>query len=62
VRDDLETDRLRILATQLPKLTRRFTIIHHRKKLLSESLNRFIAQCRDYVVDGRQSKRERKKQ
>jgi DNA-binding transcriptional LysR family regulator len=61
VRDDLETDRLRILATQLPRLTRQFTIVHHRKKLLSESLHRFIAQCREYAVDGRQSKRERKK-
>jgi DNA-binding transcriptional LysR family regulator len=45
VEDFIATKRLRILATQLPKLTRRFTIIHHEKKIPSDSLRRFIAHC-----------------
>jgi DNA-binding transcriptional LysR family regulator len=60
VRDDLAAGRLRILTTQLPRLTRQFTIIHHRKKLLSESLQRFIAQCRGYAADAERSDRERR--
>ena len=44
--DDLvAAKRLQILGTQLPKLTRRLTIIHHEKKILSDSLRRFIAHC-----------------
>jgi DNA-binding transcriptional LysR family regulator len=48
VRDDLATGRLRVLATRLPRLMRRFTIIHHSKKILSQALHRFIVQCREY--------------
>ena len=47
VQDELSAGRLRILATQLPRLTRQFSIIHHRKKLLSESLRKFVAQCQN---------------
>jgi DNA-binding transcriptional LysR family regulator len=57
VRDDLSAGRLRILTTRLPPFTRQFTIIHHRKKLLSESLHRFIAQCQAYAAEGKRSKR-----
>jgi DNA-binding transcriptional LysR family regulator len=60
VRDDLAAGRLRIMTTQLPRFTRQFTIIHHRKKLLSESLQRFIGQCRGYAADTERSERERK--
>ena len=45
VQDFIAAKRLQILDTQLPKLTRRLTIIHHEKKILSESLRRFIAHC-----------------
>jgi len=45
VQELVATKRLRVLATQLPKLTRRLTIIHHEKKILSGSLRRFIAHC-----------------
>jgi DNA-binding transcriptional LysR family regulator len=44
--DDLvAAKRLQILGTQMPRLTRRLTIIHHEKKILSDSLRRFVAHC-----------------
>lgn len=46
VQDLAAADRLSVLATRLPRLTRRLTIVHHRRKLLSESLRGFIAHCR----------------
>jgi DNA-binding transcriptional LysR family regulator len=46
VQDLAAADRLRVLDTRLPRLTRRLTIIHHRRKLLSDSLSGFIAHCR----------------
>jgi DNA-binding transcriptional LysR family regulator len=46
VQDLAAADRLRVLATRLPRLTRQLTIVHHRRKLLSESLRGFIAHCR----------------
>jgi DNA-binding transcriptional LysR family regulator len=45
VQDLIAAKRLQILNTQLPKLTRRLTIIHHEKKILSDSLRRFIVHC-----------------
>ena len=45
VADLVAAKRLQILATPLPKLTRRLTIIHHEKKILSDALRRFIAHC-----------------
>lgn len=47
VQDLVQAGRLRILATRLPRLTRRFTLIHHEKKVLSAPLQRFIALCLD---------------
>src|SRR6202522_2511458 len=38
VQDLAAVDRLSVLATRLPRLTRQLTIVHHRRKLLSESL------------------------
>jgi DNA-binding transcriptional LysR family regulator len=52
VADLIAAKRLQILATQLPKLTRRLTIIHHEKKILSESLRRFIAHCAATIAPG----------
>jgi DNA-binding transcriptional LysR family regulator len=46
VQDLADADRLSVLATRLPRLTRQLTIVHHRRKLLSESLRGFIAHCR----------------
>jgi DNA-binding transcriptional LysR family regulator len=45
VRDLAAADRLSVLGTRLPRLTRRLSIIHHRRKLLSDSLRGFIAHC-----------------
>jgi DNA-binding transcriptional LysR family regulator len=47
VQDLVHAGRLRILSTALPRLTRRFTLIHHDKKVLSAPLQRFIALCLD---------------
>jgi DNA-binding transcriptional LysR family regulator len=46
VQDLAAADRLSVLATRLPRLTRQLTIVHHRRKVLSESLRGFIAHCR----------------
>jgi DNA-binding transcriptional LysR family regulator len=45
VEDFIGAQRLQILETQLPRLTRHLTIIHHEKKILSDSLRRFLAHC-----------------
>jgi DNA-binding transcriptional LysR family regulator len=45
VRDLVAADRLVILATRLPRLTRRFSLIHHRAKVLSKPLQGFVAYC-----------------
>lgn len=46
VQDLAAAHRLTMLKTRLPRLTRQLTIVHHRRKLLSESLRGFIAHCR----------------
>ena len=46
VRDLVAAKRLSVLATALPRLTRRFLMIHHERKVLSEPLRKFIAHCR----------------
>ncbi|MEP7244163.1 MAG: LysR family transcriptional regulator [Gammaproteobacteria bacterium] len=46
VQDLVSTGRLRVLPTHLPRLTRQLAIIHHDKKLLSDSLRQFIEFCR----------------
>ncbi len=48
VQDLVSAKRLRVLKTRLPRLTRRFALVHHRRKLLSDSLRRFIAHCESY--------------
>ena len=48
VEDLVSAKRLRVLNTRLPRMTRRFALIHHRRKLLSESLRRFVAHCESY--------------
>jgi DNA-binding transcriptional LysR family regulator len=45
VQDLVVAGRLALLATALPPLTRRFALIHHRKKVLSNPLRRFIEHC-----------------
>ena len=45
VEDLIAAKRLVVLPTTLPKLRRRFALIHHRKKLLSAALRLFVAEC-----------------
>ncbi|MGH8263641.1 MAG: LysR family transcriptional regulator [Steroidobacteraceae bacterium] len=45
VQDLVGARRLSVLATRLPRLTRQLALIHHERKLLSDSLQRFIAFC-----------------
>jgi len=47
VRDLVTADRLVVLATRLPRLTRRFSVIHHRAKVLSAPLQGFAAYCKN---------------
>ncbi|HEY2685948.1 MAG TPA: LysR family transcriptional regulator [Steroidobacteraceae bacterium] len=49
VQEALTDRRLALLPTKLPRLTRRLMLIHHTKKLLSGSLERFIAHCIEYA-------------
>lgn len=46
VADMLASRRLVILHTPLPRLSRRFYLVHHKKKFLSAGLKRFIHHCR----------------
>jgi DNA-binding transcriptional LysR family regulator len=46
ISDLLTSGRLVILQTPLPQLSRRFYLVHHKKKLLSTALDRFIDHCR----------------
>jgi DNA-binding transcriptional LysR family regulator len=45
VQDLVSAKRLTVLATGLPRLTRRFTLIHHRVKVLSKALRAFVDHC-----------------
>jgi DNA-binding transcriptional LysR family regulator len=45
VQDLVNAKRLTVLATGLPRLTRRFSLIHHRVKVLSEALRAFVVHC-----------------
>jgi DNA-binding transcriptional LysR family regulator len=47
VRDLVTADRLVVLSTRLPRLMRRFSVIHHRAKVLSEPLHEFVAYCKN---------------
>jgi DNA-binding transcriptional LysR family regulator len=48
VQDLVTAGRLAILATRLPRLTRRFALIYPETKVLSASLRRFVAHCERY--------------
>ena len=48
VQDLVAAKRLTILTTQLPRLMRRFALIHPETKVLSNSLRRFVAYCERY--------------
>jgi DNA-binding transcriptional LysR family regulator len=50
VRDLVRSKKLRVLATELPRLTRRFALIYHQTKVLSAALRRFIAHCEGYTA------------
>ena len=57
VQDLVAAKRLTVLATQLPRLTRRLALIHPETKVLSNSLRRFVAYCERY--DGAESDTKR---
>jgi DNA-binding transcriptional LysR family regulator len=49
VQDLLAANRLTVLATRLPRLTRQFALIHHRNKTLSAALQCFIRHCEGFA-------------
>jgi DNA-binding transcriptional LysR family regulator len=48
VQDLLSAGRLCVLATRLPRLLRTTSLIHHRSKILSEPLQKFMRHCESY--------------
>ncbi len=48
VKDLVAARRLCVLSTRLPRLTRGLALVHHRRKLLSETIRRFMKHCRSY--------------
>jgi len=50
VRDLLAPGRLVRAQTALPRLVRRFRLVHHRRKQFSPSLARFVAFCREAIA------------
>jgi DNA-binding transcriptional LysR family regulator len=52
VQDLVRAKRLAILSTQLPRLSRQFSLIHHRGKVLSKPLAAFITHCRRFADRG----------
>jgi DNA-binding transcriptional LysR family regulator len=48
VQDLVAAKRLTVLATGLPRLTRRFALVYHQTKVLSSPLRRFLAYCESY--------------
>jgi DNA-binding transcriptional LysR family regulator len=51
VEDLVSTGRLCVLETRLPPLTRRLALIHHRAKVLSETIRRFLQYCESHRVE-----------
>ena len=51
VDDFVSTGRLCVLETRLPRLTRRLALIHHRAKVLSETIRRFLQYCKDHRAE-----------
>ena len=49
VQDLLAANRLTVLATRLPRLTREFALIHHRNKTLSAALHSFMQHCESFA-------------
>jgi DNA-binding transcriptional LysR family regulator len=47
VQDLITLGRVVPLETSLPRLSRRFYLLHHPQKHVSSALNRFITHCRD---------------
>jgi DNA-binding transcriptional LysR family regulator len=54
VAESIAAKRLTLLTTRLPKLTRRFTLIHHVRKILSAPLGRFITHVKNFAESSRQ--------
>jgi DNA-binding transcriptional LysR family regulator len=50
VQDLIEAKRLCVLQTRLPRVMRHFMMIHHRHKILSNSLRRFMAHCQRFAA------------
>ncbi len=48
VKDLVAARRLCMLNTRLPRLTRTLALAHHRRKLLSETIRRFMRHCQSY--------------
>ncbi len=51
VADLVSSGRLYVLDTRLPPLTRRLALIHHRAKVLSETIRRFREYCETYRAE-----------
>jgi DNA-binding transcriptional LysR family regulator len=51
VEDLVSTGRLCVLETRLPPLRRRLALIHHRAKVLSETIRRFFQYCESHRVE-----------
>ncbi len=56
VQDLVAAKRLVVLATPLPTLTRRFSLIHHRDKVLNPALRGFVAYCKSFDAPRGQTK------
>ena len=52
VQDLVNAKRLAVLATRLPRLTRHFSWVHHRVKVLSPPLRAFVRHCERYASQG----------
>jgi DNA-binding transcriptional LysR family regulator len=52
VQDLVATGKLCVLETRLPRLSRRLALIHHRAKVLSETIRRFLQYCENYRAAG----------
>jgi DNA-binding transcriptional LysR family regulator len=50
VQDLVSGNALTVLATRLPRLTRRFALIHHRNKSLSAGLQSFLHHCERFAT------------
>jgi DNA-binding transcriptional LysR family regulator len=51
VEDLVSTGRLCVLETRLPRLTRRLALIHHRAKVLSATIRRFLQYCETHRAE-----------